>query len=51
MDDAFDVFVGAEEVVRTYYCKSGVKEITVGKRDEKVMEDEQVMEDWSSRRG
>lgn len=49
-DDAFDVFTDVEEVVRTYYCKSRVKEISVGKRDEmieKVMQDEQVMEDWS----
>ncbi len=42
--------IAAEEVVRTFYCKSRVKEISVGKRDEmieKVIEDEEVVLEWS----
>ena len=49
-DDAFEVFLSAEEVVRKFYCKSRAGELAEGRRDEiteNVIKDEQVMEDWA----
>ena len=49
-DDAFDVFVAIEEVVRTFYHKTKAKQMSVGKRDEmikKAMMDEEVVTEWS----
>ena len=50
-DDAFDLFVAIEKVVRTYYCKSKIKEVSGGRRTEimeVVMKDEEVLTEWSN---
>ena len=49
-DDAFDVFVSCEEVVRMFYQKSKAMELDKGRKNEimeEVMKDLQVMEDWA----
>ena len=47
-DDAFDLFVAIQEVVRTYYCKSKIKEVSGERIMEVVMKDEEVLTEWSN---
>ena len=49
-DDAFDVFIAIENVIRRYYCRSKARELSCGKKEEimeEVMRDEEVKMNWS----
>ena len=49
-DDAFDVFIAIENVIRRYYCRSKAREISCGKKEEimeEVTRDEEVKMNWS----